>query len=349
MASATLRSRPFALTGSALAFVLACGDPEQPQPTALKLEGPTMGTFYAVTVPGAGKRDEPAVNAAVRDELERVDALMSTYREDSELARFNRHESPDPFSLSEETFRVISVAQAVSESTAGAFDITVGPLVDAWGFGPSGATDPPSDAILDRLRRNTGWRKLTLNESERSASKQDPKLRCDLSAIAKGFAVDLVATALESLGFADFLVEVGGEIRAGGTNPESAPWRIGIERPDEFGRLAQRILHVSRTGVATSGDYRNFREVEGRQFAHVVDPRNGRPATSRVASATVLDPSAMRADALATAMLVLGEVEGLALAEREELAVYLIVRDGDGRFREVSSSSFRARMNHGSQ
>ena len=308
-----------------------------------------MGTSYAVTVPGADERDEPAVAAAVRDELERVDALMSTYREDSELSRFNRHESTDPFLLSEETFRVISVAQSVSESTAGAFDITVGPLVDAWGFGPSGETDPPSDAMLERLRRNAGWRKLTLNEREGSATKQVPQLQCDLSAIAKGFGVDRVAAALESLGFADYLVEVGGEIRAGGSNPEAAPWRIGIERPDESGRLAQRILHVSRTGVATSGDYRNFREVEGRRLSHVVDPRNGRPATGRVASATVLDPSAMRADGFATAMLVLGETEGLALAEREGLAVYLIVRDGDGRFRDSASSSFRARMKHGSQ
>ena len=308
-----------------------------------------MGTSFAVTVPGADERDESAVATAVRDELERVDALMSTYREDSELARFNRHESTAPFSLSEETFRVISVAQSVSESTAGAFDITVGPLVDAWGFGPSGATDPPSDAMLERLRRSAGWRKLTLSDREGSATKQVPLLRCDLSAIAKGFAVDQVAAALESLGFSDYLVEVGGEIRAGGSNPESAPWRIGIERPDESGRLSQRILHVSPTGVATSGDYRNFREVGGRRLGHVVDPRNGRPANSRVASATVLDPSAMRADAFATAMLVMGETAGLALAEREGLAVYLIVRDADGRFRDVASSSFRARMKHGSQ
>ena len=308
-----------------------------------------MGTSYAVTVPGAGEGDESAVAAAVLDELEQVDASMSTYREDSELARFNRHASTDPFSLSEETFRVIAAAQAVSETTAGAFDITVGPLVDAWGFGPHGETDPPPDATLVRLRRNAGWRKLTLNERETSATKHVPQLRCDLSAIAKGFAVDQIASALESLGFSDYLVEVGGEVRAGGSNPESAPWRIGIERPDESGRLAQRILHVSRTGVATSGDYRNFREVGGRRYGHVVDPRNGRPATSRVASATVLDPSAMLADAFATAMLVLGEIDGLALAEREGLAVHLILRNGDGGFREVSSSSFRARMKHGSR
>ena len=308
-----------------------------------------MGTSYSVTVPGADGRDEPAIAVAVRDELERVDALMSTYREDSELSRFNRHESTDPFSLSEETYEVFSVAQAVSESTDGAFDITVGPLVDAWGFGPAGETDPPSDATLDRLRHNTGWRKLALNEQERSASKQIPGLQCDLSAIAKGFAVDRLATALESLGFADYLVEVGGEIRTGGFNSDGEPWRIGVEQPDESGRLVQRILLLSETGVATSGNYRNFRETEGRRFGHVVDPRNGRPAMSQVASATVLDPSAMRADAFATALIVLGEPGGLALAERDDLAVYLIVRDGDGGFREVSSSRFRARMKHGSQ
>ena len=305
-----------------------------------------MGTAFSVTVPGAGKRDEPAITVAVRDELELVDALMSTYRADSELSRFNRHESSDPFPLSEETYAVLAAAQAASESTDGAFDVTVGPLVDAWGFGPGGQTDPPSDAELDRLRGNTGWRKLTLNEGDTSASKEVPGLQCDLSAIAKGYAVDRVAAALEVLGFADYLVEVGGEVRVGGSNADGSPWRLGVERPDESGRLVQRILQVSGTGVATSGDYRNFREVGDRRVSHVLDPRNGQPATSRVASATVLDSSAMRADAFATAMIVLGEAESLDLAEREDLAALLIVRDGEGGLTEVPSSRFRARINH---
>ena len=305
-----------------------------------------MGTSYSVTVTGAGTRDEPAIAAAVRDELERVDALMSTYREDSELSRFNRHDSYDPFPLSEETYAVLAGALAVSKQTGGAFDVTVGPLVNAWGFGRAGSDVQPSEGDLERLRGNTGWSKLTLNDAARTASKAVPELQCDLSAIAKGFAVDQVASALEGLGFTDYLVEVGGEVRAGGFNAVGEPWRIGVERPDESGRSLQRILRVSGTGVATSGDYRQFREVDGERFSHVIDPRTGRPATSRVASATVLHPTAMRADAFATALVVLGEAEGLDVAERADLVALLIIRDRAGGLREVPTSLFRARISY---
>ena len=305
-----------------------------------------MGTSYSVKVPGAGARDEPAIAASVRVAIERVDVLMSTYREDSELSRFNRHDSSDPFPLSEETYAVLAGAQAISKWTGGAFDVTIGPLVDAWGFGPGSRSEPPMAAELDRLRSNAGWTKLALNDRNRTASKAVPDLRCDLSAIAKGYAVDRMASALEGLGFTDYLVEIGGEVRAGGSNAEGGPWRIGIERPDASGRLVQRILQVSGTGVATSGDYRQFREVGGERFSHIIDPRTGRPATSRIASATVLDPSAMRADGFATALVVLGEADALDVAERANLAALLIVRDDTRGLREVPTSLFRARMNH---
>ena len=349
MASVLQRTAHSKLTVTVLASALAsgCSSPlEQAGPETVKLTGFAMGTAYSVTVPGADARDEPPIALAVREELERVDALMSTYREDSELSLFNRHDSSDPFPLSEDTYAVLASAQAVSKQTGGAFDVTVGPLVDAWGFGPAGESEPPSEAELDRLLGDAGWSKLTLNDADRTATKAVPKLRCDLSAIAKGFAVDRVASALEGLGFADYLVEVGGEVRAGGLNEERKPWRLGVERPNESGRTVQRILPVSGTGLATSGDYRQFREVGGERFSHVIDPRTGKPATSRVASATVLDPSAMRADAFATALVVLGEAEGLRVAERANLAALLIIRDREGGLREVPTSLFRARMNH---
>lgn len=304
-----------------------------------------MGTTYTVTVPGADSDDEPLLAATVRDQLELVDALMSTYREDSEISRFNRHASSAPFPLSVETLTVLKASEAVSAFTAGAFDITVGRLVDAWGFGPSRKTLPPSSAEVDRLRRSAGWTKLSVNEVDETASKQIPDLQCDLSAIAKGYAVDRVADALAGLGFASHLVEVGGEVRASGTNPSGGPWRLGIEAPAPEGRSVQKILQVSDTGVATSGDYRNFREVGGLRLGHVLDPRSGRPATSRVASATVLDPSAMRADAFATALMVLGEEEGIRVAEAAKLPALLVVRDAHGNLRELTTRHFRARMN----
>lgn len=303
-----------------------------------------MGTTYTVTVPGAASDDEPQLAATVREQLELVDALMSTYREDSEISRFNRHASTAPFPLSVETLTVLKASEAVSTVTEGAFDITVGQLVDAWGFGPGRKTVPPSSAELDRLRRSAGWTKLSVNELDETATKEIPDLQCDLSAIAKGYAVDRVADALAELGFASHLVEVGGEVRAGGTNPSGERWRLGIEAPVPEGGPVQKILQVSDTGVATSGDYRNFREVEGLRFGHVLDPRNGRPATSRVASATVLDPSAMRADAFATALMVLGAEDGIRVAEAANLPALVIVRDAHGNLRELTTRQFRARM-----
>ena len=331
-----------ATLGVVLATMCACPSRE-PSPQALELSGATMGTTYRVTLPGA-RPDDGAIGAAVRQALERVDALMSTYRADSEVSRLNRHKSSEPLSISAETHAVLSAAQAVSSATGGAFDVTVGPLVDAWGFGPPETSEPPSAETVRGLMERTGWQKLILDTQGPAVRKTVPQLRIDLSAIAKGYAVDLVAEALERLGYRNYLVEVGGEVRAAGRRDAGRPWRIGVERPDSTGRSVHRILQLSDTAVATSGSYRNFREAGGQRFGHVLDPRTGRPAANRVVSATVLDPSAMRADALATALLVLGESEGMALAEREDLAVLLLVEGAGESLREFKSPKFRAKM-----
>ena len=330
---------------SLFAACLAACQGGLPPPAALTLEGPALGTSYSVTVSRAAASDGEALRAAVTRELEDVDSLMSTYRPDSELSRLNRHRALDPFPLSEPTFDVLAAAREVSAATGGAFDVTVGALVEAWGFGPRRAGPQPSPATIERLRGEAGWRKLVLDSNGRYARKAAPALQCDLSAIAKGYAADRVGAALDAAGCTDFLVDVGGELVASGANPEGGPWRVGVERPDLAGRTARRILHITDTAIATSGDYRNFREVDGRRLGHVLDPRTGRPAESFVASATVLHASAMLADAFATALLVLGEEDGLELAERENLAVLLILRDGSGGLREAESSRFRARMN----
>ncbi len=349
MASDTLRqfavllSRTAPLPAIALAVGLCCTSGKQVRGPVV-LDGVTMGTSYRVTVPGGCSATAEAIESVVLDELELVDSRMSTYRPESEISRLNRHRSTAPFPLSGETVEVLHLARSISETTGGAFDITVGPLVNAWGFGPRDIPGPPSREDVERLRITTGWRKLVLDGLSRSVVKLAPDLQCDLSGIAKGYAVDRIADSLSRVGCTDHLVEIGGEVRAMGSNPRGRPWRLGVERPDETGRLVQRILSLHESGVATSGDYRNFRRVDGERYSHVIDPRTGRPAASRVASATVLDPSAARADALATAMLVLGETDGLLLAEQENLPVLLIIRDGETRLREVPSSRFRARM-----
>lgn len=302
-----------------------------------------MGTVYRVTVPRPLPVAAGELSSAVAEQLEQVDALMSTYREDSELSALNRHDSSDWFPISQDTFAVLAEAQEVSRATSGAFDITVGPLVDAWGFGPAETAEPPVPDMLAQLKGNTGWQKLTLDESTQTVRKSSQSIRCDLSAIAKGYAVDRIASAIEDLGCRDYMVDVGGEVRVAGLNAAGEPWRIGIERPDAAGRVVHRILQVTDTGVATSGDYRNFRMEGERRLSHVLDPRIGEPVETGVASATVLHDSTMRADAFATALLVLGEREGIAVAEREGLAVLLLLRDGHGGFREVTSSRFQER------
>jgi thiamine biosynthesis lipoprotein len=291
-----------------------------------------MGTYYAVQVV-AGELDEPAqeeLRAAIEAELEGVNARMSTWLPDSELSRFNRHADVTPFELSAPTLEVLETAREVSARTGGAFDVTVGPLVDAWGFGP-GDREPPAMApeevrrLLDRI----GWQKLEVDPAAGTVAKARPDLAVDLSAIAKGYAVDRVSERLAALGHGDHWVEVGGEVRAGGSSARGEPWRLGIERPRLAPGAVQRIVPISDLAVATSGDYRNYREVGGVRFSHIIDPRTGWPIRHRLASVSVFHPRCAVADALATAMMVLGEEEGEELARAEGLAVFFLVREGE--------------------
>ena len=286
---------------------------------------------------------------AIRQAIERVDSLMSTYREDSDISRLNRHPAGHPLQVSEETLEVLEAAQRVGELTGGAFNVTVGALVDAWGFGPAPPAGPPDPQAVLELQRATGWDKLELDRRQRVLRKLDAGLQVDLSGIAKGFAVDQVAETLEDGGHRSYLVDIGGEVRVGAERAPGRPWRIGVERPEATGRLVHRILSVSDTAMATSGNYRNFRESQGRRYGHVLDPRTGNPSETDVASATVLDSSAMRADAVATALLVLGSQRAIALAEREGLPVLLLVADESAGWMEIESSAFRARISAGAR
>ncbi|NNL86451.1 MAG: FAD:protein FMN transferase, partial [Myxococcales bacterium] len=268
------------------------------------------------------------------------DAAMSTWRDDSELSRFNASRNTDPFHLSAATFRVFAAAEEISEASAGAFDVTVGPLVEAWGFGPSGTPGrPPEPSVLAALRRRVGYRKLELDISTRTIRKQVADIACDLSALAKGFAVDEVARGLVELGYEAFLVEIGGELRAQGVHEDGRDWRVAIETPDAEGFSIHRVVVLRDLSMATSGDYRNFYESDGTRYSHTIDPRTGAPVTHALASVTVLHPEAMRADAWATALSVLGPEEGYDLAQQRGLAAYVISRLGRG-----SEERFEARF-----
>ena len=313
-------------------------------PARVVLTGPTMGTTWSVTLDarGRGRGDLGAARAAIDERLANVNRLMSTWDPDSELSRFNRHASTEPFRLSPETLQVLGLAQEISERTDGAFDVTVRPLVAAWGFG-AGARAPghgPDATELAAIRQRVGFRLLELDPAAGTARKRRPDVECDLSAIAKGFAVDEVARALAGLGWTDFLVEVGGEVRAHGRRPEGGAWRVGIERPDAEGRVAQTVVALADGVMATSGDYRSFYEEGGKRLTHIVDPRSGRPVGHSLASVSVVHREAARADAWATALTVLGPEQGFARAEAEGIAAYFLVRSEGGSFEARSTRGF---------
>ena len=313
-----------------------------------ELAGGSMGTTYSVKI-GRVLEGAEHVRAerAVTDALSAVDHAASTYRPDSELSRFNQQRDlVAPFPLSSVLQPIIEIALQVGEQSGGALDITIGPLVNAWGFGPE-ANRAPSPELIAALRDKVGPQQLLLQGSTLTKRRSD--LVLDLSSVAKGYAVDQIAGALEGLGHTSFLVEVGGELRARGVRPDGMPWRVGIEKPVTGERAVERIVALRDLGMATSGDYRNFYEDKGLRRSHLIDPRTGRPIEHALASVTVLDREAARADAWATALAVLGPTDGPKVAERERLAAFFIVREGPRAFRSIQSAAFTQAVSGESQ
>ena len=308
---------------------------ESDRPSSLLIEvfdGSTMGTTYMARVVTAEPWDDARreqTRASVQSALDAVESAMSHFQLASEVSRFNQTWSTEPFPLSSPTFEVVRTALELAQLTDGAIDITVAPLVNAWGFGPTEPDLLPPDADqLLRLRSRVGFRKLELDEPTSTVRKTDPQLEWDLSSVAKGYGVDRVAAALRDEGETRFMVEVGGEIVASGLNHLHQPWRIGIERPSDRGGI-QRVVPLSNLALATSGDYRNVREVEGRLVSHTIDPRTGRPVDHRLASVSVIAESCLMADGMATALEVLGPDEGYDLAIERGWAALFLTRDGD--------------------
>ncbi len=309
-----------------------------------ELRGLTMGGTYSVKIVTA--RDEletpglADVDRALRSSLARIEGLMSTWDPDSELSRFNRSASVEPFTVAPETFEVFRWSVDVGILSGGALDVTIGPLVDAWGFGPSGPrkTAPTHDEI-DRLREAMGPSRVELDPRAVTVRKTRPDVQCDLSSVVPGYAADRLSRELTDRGFTDFLVDVGGEVLARGRNEAGAPWRVAIERPELHGETIQRLVPISDLAITTAGDYRKYREVDGHRVAHILDPRTGRPLTHRLASVTVIDALAVRADAFDTALMVLGPDEGMALATRLDLAALFIERTEHG-FSERTTPRF---------
>lgn len=329
--------RALCLALAALALS-ACGEDRAP---ATELTGATMGTtFTVVIVASIGDDARNVLDADIRSALDDVDRLASTWRDDSELSALNRHGAGDWLDVSAEFCAMLDAALAVSRESGGAFDPTVGPLVNLWGFGPGKIISaPPDDAEIDAARAIVGHDDIETDCSKPAVRKRDGAMYVDLSGWAKGYAVDRVAAAVTALGYRDFMVEVGGELSVSGHNAEGLEWAIAVEAPAIDRRSAQSVLRLTDTSVATSGDYRNFFEFEGRLYSHTIDPRTGRPVQHNLASVTVLDGSAARADGLATALLVLGPEAGPEMARTLGVPAYFLIREADS-VRELATPDF---------
>lgn len=303
--------------------------------------GATMGTGYSVRITGLPPDIDPQrLECDIGRLLEEINGLMSAYREDSELSRFNRSRRTDWVAVSPELVYVLQEAQRVSRLSGGAFDVTVGPLVNLWGFGPSlYPARMPTAAQIAAAGKRVGFELLQIRNSPPALRKGREDIYIDLSAIAKGYGVDRAAEFLEAQGIHNYLVDIGGEERIKGHSPLGIPWRIAIEQPMTEGRKVQRIIELDSHGVATSGTYRNYFEWDGKRYSHIIDPRTGWPITHKLVSVTVLSDTAMRADALATALLVLGPEQGFKMAEREQIAALFIIRASAG-FIEKATTRF---------
>ncbi len=305
------------------------------------ISGQTMGTSYRIVLadPLPGVR-LAAIQADVDQALNQLEDQMSTWRPDSELSRFNTSASTDWFPVSRDTAFVVSEAKRIWKLSDGAFDPTVAPLIKLWHFAEApGEQTLPSDSEVEQARSAVGFEEIDVRLEPPALLKKRPELQLNLSAIAKGYAVDLISKLLTEQVASGHLVEIGGEMRSSGRKSDGSSWTAGIETPDALPRQIHAALRLDDRSLATSGDYRNYFEVDGRRYSHTIDPATGRPVTHNLTSVSVLAEDCLTADALATAIEVLGPERGLELAERENLAIYFITRNDHG-FEVRASDSF---------
>jgi len=313
------------------------------------VQGETMGTFWSVRAVMPASLSPASLQSGIQAVLDRVDEQMSTYKASSSLSRFNAGPADSWHVLPAECFEVVTHALQVARDSDGAYDPTVGPLVNLWGFGPDGARrEPPSRASVDAARERIGWWRLQL-DAETQSIYQPGGIYLDLSSVAKGYSVDRLGDFLDGLGIEAWLVEVGGEMKGKGRKPDGSPWRIGIERPGAASGAVQyvdqlsQVVCLSGRAIATSGDYRRQFAAEGMTYSHHIDPRSGWPVPHTVASVSVLAEQAIHADPIGTLMTVLGPEQGMAYANERGLAVMFILHGANG-LEEWLSPAFEAAL-----
>ncbi len=337
----TYTAWPLLWLAAVLAGMTGC---TAPPPPIAELHGQTMGTRFSIKLSPPPSDDRLiTLRRAIEHRLAEINQQLSTYTPDSDLMRFNRSRSTDWQSVPAALAMLVDQAKSISRHTEGHYDVTVGPLVELWGFGASGPrTTPPSAAAIKAALAEVGDQRLDVRLTPPSLRKHVPALAIDLSSIAKGWAVDQISDLLLAHGIDAFLVEIGGETRARGVKHTGQPWRIAIERPLYGTRDIQGGIEATDIAIATSGDYRNYFEHDGQRYSHTIDPTSGEVVHHRLASVTILADTCAEADAWATALLALGERRAPELAERLGLRALFIVREPGGLREQASGALARA-------
>lgn len=310
-----------------------CDMPGQSTPQALVLEGKTMGTFWRVSLAGIDPAQTQGLREKIQAQLDADDMLMSTWKHDSALSRFNQFRGTTPYPVSEGMSDIITMALRIGAKTDNAMDITVGPLVDLWGFGPQKAPEKTPDAAqIAAARALTGLGHLRVinGPGQQWLQKSLPELSVDLSTIGEGYATDHLAKLLEQNGISRYLVSVGGAVITRGTNAQGHAWRVAIQKPTDLETAIQALVDINGHAISTSGSYLNYYELDGKRISHIIDPRTGHPIEHNLVSVSVIATSAMEADGWDTGLMVLGAEKAKQVAEKEGLAVYFITKEGHG-------------------
>lgn len=319
---------------------------ENSSPTDQVFQGKTMGTVWRVTASGLTPEQAKELPYLIQQRLDADDQELSTWKKDSWLSRFNQNPSLDPQPVSDNVAAIITSSLYVGRMTEGAMDITVGPLVNLWGFGPNAVpTHTPSASQITAAKKRVGLQHLTLSETVQGNTlrKDIPDLYVDLSTVGEGFAADHLARLMEQQGVRNYLVSVGGALISRGQHLQGQPWRVAVQKPTDRMNQAQVVVDLQGHGISTSGDYRNYYELEGKRISHIIDPNSGQPIDHHLVSATVIATTALEADAWDTGLMVLGTEKAKALAKRLHLAVYLITKEGD-HFVGWASPTFKTFM-----
>lgn len=319
----------------------------RPQPAETLLQGTTMGSHWTVKIASATPQPADELRTAVQAQFDAVDRALSTWKPDSALSVFNADDSGEWRDVDPDLAAVMDYALQLATRSDGAYDLTVGPLVNLWGFGPDPATHAvPEASAIETARARVGWRRVQVDIA-RNRARKEPGVRVDLSSLGKGRGVDRVAEFLDSAGVSNYLIDLSGKLRARGLNAAGTPWRVAVERPGadnaaDSTDMPREIVDLWDGSIATAGDYRRYFETGGRHYSHIIDPRSGHPVAHATVSATALAPGCMEADALATMYMVMDPAAALRDAETQGIAALLVERVGQG-FRLAASPAWTHR------